>query len=80
MFRKFENEIHIINMAVKSAMQGKGYGKLLLKSFLDQLPTKSSVFWKSNTLISPPLIFIVVLDLKILVLGLIIIAMAVMPW
>ena len=44
MARKFENEIHIINMAVKSSMQGRGYGKLLLKSFLDQLPTKSSVF------------------------------------
>ena len=44
MTRKFENEIHIINMAVKSSMQGRGYGKLLLKSFLDQLPTKSSVF------------------------------------
>ena len=44
MTRKFENEIHIINMAVKSSMQGRGYGKLLLKSFLDQLPIKSSVF------------------------------------
>ena len=44
MIRKFENEIHIINIAVKSSMQGRGYGKLLLKSFLDQLPTKSSVF------------------------------------
>ena len=44
MIRKFENEIHIINMAVKSSMQGRGYGKLLLKSFLDQLPIKSSVF------------------------------------
>ena len=44
MIREFENEIHIINIAVKSSMQGRGYGKLLLKSFLDQLPTKSSVF------------------------------------
>ena len=44
MIRKFENEIHIINMAVKSSMQGRGYGKLLLRSFLDKLPTKSSVF------------------------------------
>ena len=31
-------------MAVKSSMQGKGYGKSLLKNFLDQLPAKSSVF------------------------------------
>ena len=44
MSQKFDNEFHIINMAVKSSMQGNGYGKLLLKSFLDQLPTKSSVF------------------------------------
>ena len=44
MIRKFENEIHIINIAVKSSMQGRGYGKLLLKRFLDQLPIKSSVF------------------------------------
>ena len=34
MIRKFENEIHIINMAVKRSIQGRGYGKLLLKSFL----------------------------------------------
>ena len=44
MIRKFENEIHIINMAVKSSIQGRGYGKILLKSFIDQIPIKSSVF------------------------------------
>ena len=44
MVRGLKDEINIINMAVKPSMQGKGYGKLLLDYFLDQLPTKSSVF------------------------------------
>ena len=44
MSRSFENEVNILNMAIKSSSQGKGVGRYLLEHILSQVPTKSSVF------------------------------------
>jgi len=44
MVRFFENEVNIINMAIKPSYQGKGLGKLLLDYLLEHTPSKSSVF------------------------------------
>ena len=44
MSRSFENEVNILNMAIKSSSQGKRVGRYLLEHILSQVPTKSSVF------------------------------------
>tara|TARA_Y100001934_G_C12368123_1_gene784725 strand:- start:2641 stop:3084 length:444 start_codon:yes stop_codon:yes gene_type:complete len=44
MIRIIDKEIHIINMAVKSALQGNGLGRLLLTHIFNYIPDKSSVF------------------------------------
>ena len=44
MLRLFNNEITIVNMAIRPAFQGEGLGQLLLGHIIDQIPSKSSVF------------------------------------